>query len=133
MLSDAQPNRQELAEITSATLDGADSFILSHETSIGAHPIATTLNLAKSIAEAEAVFDYEQTYTNNREDLKRKDGKSTNIDILTSTACAMAFEKDSDVDIILCFTETGKIARYLSKQRPKQPILACSTNSQTVR
>jgi len=45
----------------------------------------------------------------------------------------MAFEKDSDVDIIVCITENGKIARYLSKQRTKQPVLACSTNSQTVR
>lgn len=30
-------------------------------------------------------------------------------------------------------TENGKIARYLSKQRPKQPILACSTSGQIVR
>jgi len=58
---------------------------------------------------------------------------ASNIDVLTNTACSMAFEKDSDVDIILCFTETGKIARFLSKQRTKQPILAITTNSQTVR
>ena len=45
----------------------------------------------------------------------------------------MAFEKESDVDIIVCVTETGKIATYLAKQRTKQPIIACSTNSQTVR
>lgn len=53
--------------------------------------------------------------------------------MLTSTSCAIAFEKDSDVDMIICFTENGKIARFLSKQRPKQPILACSTNGQVVR
>ena len=58
---------------------------------------------------------------------------AVNIDVLTNTACSMAFEKDSDVDIILCFTQNGKIARYLSKQRTKQPVLACSTNSNTVR
>ncbi len=45
----------------------------------------------------------------------------------------MCFEKESDVDIIVCVTETGKIANYLAKQRTKQPILACSTNGQTVR
>jgi len=45
----------------------------------------------------------------------------------------MAFEKDSDVDIIVCITDNGKIARYLSKQRTKQPVLACSIKSQTVR
>lgn len=39
MLTEKQPNRQELSEITTATLDGADSFILSHETSIGPNAI----------------------------------------------------------------------------------------------
>lgn len=57
------------------------------------------------------------------------DSQMPNIDILTSTSCAMAFEKESDIDIIICITENGKIARYLSKQRMRQPVLACSTNS----
>jgi len=35
--------------------------------------------------------------------------------------------------MMVCLTETGKIAKYLAKQRPKQPILACSTSGQTVR
>jgi pyruvate kinase len=129
MLAETQPNRQELAEITTATLDGADSFILSHETSIGKYPIEATINLAKAIAEAEAIFDFDQVYVNNREDMKRMEGLAPNIDILTSTSCSMAFEKENDIDIILCLTENGKIARYLSKQRTRQPVLACSTNS----
>ena len=29
--------------------------------------------------------------------------------------------------------ETGKIARQIAKYHPKQPILACSINGQTVR
>lgn len=132
-LTELQPNRQELAEISNATLDGADSFILTHETSVGPNAIEATISLAKSIAEAEAIFDYDQAQVNNRQDLKGHDGKLANIDILTSTSCAMAFEKDSDIDIIICITDNGKIARYLSKQRTRQPVLACSTNSQTVR
>lgn len=124
-----QPNRQELAEISNATIEGADSFILTHETSIGPNGIEATISLAKSIAEAEAIFDYEQANVNNRNDLKELEGKLTNIDILTATSCGMAFEKESDIDIIICITENGKVARYLSKQRTRQPILACSTNS----
>jgi len=60
-------------------------------------------------------------------------GNASNVEVLTATACAMTFEKESDVDIIVCFTENGKIARFLSKQRTRQAVLACSTNSQTVR
>ena len=59
MVSEGQPSRQELTEITTATLDGADSFILSHETSVGSNGIEATINLAKGIAEAEAIFDYD--------------------------------------------------------------------------
>lgn len=114
-------------------MDGADCFILSHETSVGKNQIDATINLAKGIAEAEAIFDYEQVHINNRSDLKEMGKYAVNVDVLTNTACSMAFEKNSDVDIILCFTENGKIARYLSKQRTKQPVLACSTNSHTVR
>jgi pyruvate kinase len=115
MLEETSPLRTELTEITAATLDGADAFILSHETSVGKNGIEATINLAKGIAEAEAIFDYEQAFANNRNDLKDLGKNATNIDILTSTSCSMAFDKESDVDIIVCVTEVGKIARYLSK------------------
>ena len=35
--------------------------------------------------------------------------------------------------MFVCRTGNGKIARHLAKQRPRQPILACSTNGQVVR
>jgi len=70
---------------------------------------------------------------NIREDIKRLGTQALNIDILATSSVGIAFEKDSDVDMLVCLTETGKIAKYLAKQRPKQPILACSTSAQTVR
>ena len=42
-----------------AVLDGADGFILSHETSVGEHPLEATELLAKAISEAEQIFDHE--------------------------------------------------------------------------
>ena len=59
MKKDDEPKRNELAEISSATLNGADCFVLSHETSVGKHPIEATVQTAKAIAEAENIFDYE--------------------------------------------------------------------------
>lgn len=55
------------------------------------------------------------------------------IDILAHNGAQIAFEQRENVDLFVCFTENGKIARYLSKQKPKQPILACSTSGQVVR
>lgn len=59
MVTKDQPTRQELTEITSATLDGADAFIMSHETSMSQYGVEAVTSLAKGIAEAESVYDHE--------------------------------------------------------------------------
>lgn len=51
--------RQETQDISNHVIEGADVFILSHETSVGKYPIDATILLAKAIAEAENVYDYE--------------------------------------------------------------------------
>jgi len=57
MVANEEPERKEMTEISTACLDGVDSIILSHETSIGKFPINAMNHLAKSIAEAENIFD----------------------------------------------------------------------------
>ena len=54
--------RQETQDISSAVLEGADAFILSQETSIGKFAAESTILLAKSIAEAENIFDHEKAF-----------------------------------------------------------------------
>jgi pyruvate kinase len=49
-------------DISSSVLDGVDVFILSHETSVGRFAVEATVLLAKAIAEAENVYDHEQTF-----------------------------------------------------------------------
>jgi pyruvate kinase len=39
MIANEQCNRTEAEDITSAILEGADCFILTHETSIGKYPV----------------------------------------------------------------------------------------------
>ena len=40
----------------------------------------------------------------------------SSVDALAITACSIALK--NDVDIFICLTDTGKIARYLSKYKP---------------
>ena len=35
--------------------------------------------------------------------------------------------------MFVVITENGRVARHIAKQRPKQPILACSVSGQAVR
>ena len=43
MLSSDTASRSDAEDITSAVLEGADSFILSHETSIGRYPVESVI------------------------------------------------------------------------------------------
>lgn len=64
MVTNEEPDRKEMTEISSVCLEGVDCIMLCHETSVGKYPIQAMTQLAKSIAEAENIFDYEQAYVN---------------------------------------------------------------------
>ena len=109
-------SRQETQDISSSVIDGADAFILSHETSIGDNAADTTSLLSKAIAEAEQVFDHEQAF-NDARNASKAEGKNVGVtDMLCSTATQIAL--DNEVDLFICLTSTGKIAKYLARQRP---------------
>jgi pyruvate kinase len=57
--NDVTQVRKEAQDVSNHVIEGADVFILSHETSVGQYPVEATILLAKSIAEAENVYDHE--------------------------------------------------------------------------
>lgn len=131
MIKEGAAHRQDAEDVTSGVLEGIDAFILSHETSIGKYPVDATIQLAKCIAEGENILDYEQVYNDVRADAVNNSKKLTPADALATTACSIAL--DNNVDMFICITETGRIARYIAKYRPFQPILACSTSTPITR
>jgi len=118
MVTACKPERHELAEISTATLEGVDAFILTKETSCGNSPIEAATYLAKAIAEAESIFDYEQMHANVKDEVKNKTRPKA-IDLLVSTGLSVAFDEGKNLDMFVCLTETGKTARYIAKFRPK--------------
>lgn len=131
MIAHEHPSAQELQDVSNSVLDGADGFILSCETSFGSSPLEATNLLIKAIGEAENVYNHDQAYQDMRDLIIAKGKKANVTDILTSTAMNIALE--NNVDLFICITETGRIARFLAKQRPMQSILACSVHSNVVR
>lgn len=57
--NDLKDARIQTSDISNSVVEGADVFILSHETSCSQHAVDATVLLAKSIAEAENVYDHE--------------------------------------------------------------------------
>lgn len=88
---------------------------MTHETSIGKYPVQSVIQLAKAIAEGENIIDYDQVYNEVRSDSQKQVHKNT-VDILATTACSIAL--DNNVDIFICLTESGKIAKFIAKYRP---------------
>lgn len=123
--------RQETMDVSCAVMEGADVFILSHETSCSKYSVDACVLLAKAIAEAENIYDHELTYQELRNIAKEQGNKGNVVDMLCTTATQIAI--DNNVDLFVCLTSTGKIARALAKQKPMQTILACCTQPQVVR
>ena len=116
MVNSSTASRSDAEDVTSAILEGVDCLILSHETSIGKYPEESVIQLAKCIAEGENIYDYEQVYNDMRQDSMNNTKSLSAVDILASTACSIAL--DNNVDIFICLTETGKVARFIAKYRP---------------
>ena len=110
---DSKAIRLETQEISTSVIEGVDGFILSHETSVCKQSTEATVLLAKSIVEAENVYDHEQAYQELRNIAKQQGSSGSVLDMLCSTAMQIAL--DNSVMLFIVMTENGRIARYLAK------------------
>ena len=97
--------RKETMDVSSSVMEGADVFILSHETSTGKYACDATVLLAKAIAEAESIYDHELTYQELRNIAKEQGNKGSTVDMLCSTATQIAI--DNNVDLFIVLTQSG--------------------------
>ena len=129
MINAPRPTRAEASDVANSVIDGTDCVMLSGESANGAYPVKAVEIMAKICVEAEKTIDYKENY----KVLK----KSTEIPLDTAEAVASAAVKTSldgqQFDLIVVMTDSGKLARLVSKYRPEVRILACSINPGVVR
>lgn len=121
MVSNPRPTRAEVADVTSAVLDGTDALMLSEETALGRYPVEAVSAMGR-IAEAA------------EEELppREADGARGEIPLaITSAVCTIA--RDLGAKAILAPTRSGVTARLIARYRPQQPILGMSSNPKTVK
>jgi pyruvate kinase len=124
MVDHTQPTRAEVTDVVNAIYDGTDAIMLSEETASGQFPVEAFQMMAKIAQSAEEVphplF------------LKREMDEKMNLQqAISQTASLLAEEVGAKV--IITPTESGSTARWVSKLRPRQPILALSRHLSTVR
>lgn len=122
-----KPTRHETGDIANTVIDGVDGFILDRETAEGDYPVQAVNWLVKSALEAEKIIDWRKEFN----DIKLY--SVTPYGTAESVACAaVAAVLDLKVDLIVIFTETGKIARLVTKYKPQVPVIVVSQQEDVI-
>jgi pyruvate kinase len=129
----AVPTRAEVNDVANAVLDGTSAVMLSGETAIGAHPVATVETMARIISFTESYFDFARWGSElGIQQLSADPGSPTRVtSALTGAAWRAAMEQNATA-IIVC-TRSGATARAISRFRPPMPIIAATPRIDTAR
>ncbi|MDD5112345.1 MAG: pyruvate kinase [Candidatus Altiarchaeota archaeon] len=120
MVESSRPTRAETSDVANAVLDGADTVMLSEETSIGKHPVESVWTMAKILKEAEP-------YVQNRMPQVRSESIHASIAKAVYDIC-----QHLPVDKIVTLTRSGHTARLISRFRLHKDIIAI-TNDHSVK
>ncbi|MCL4120907.1 UNVERIFIED_CONTAM: hypothetical protein GTU68_009420 [Idotea baltica] len=119
MIESSRPTRAEVADVANAILDGSDAVMLSAETAVGKYPVESVATMRRIARAVEGSSRYR--------DMPRPDWQDSEPD--TANAVGMAAVRIANalnISKIICFTETGRTARLLSRYRPQAEVIALS-------
>jgi len=125
MVDHTQPTRAEVTDVVNAVYDGTDAVMLSEETASGQFPVEAFQMMAKIAQSAEEEFPHSLF-------LRRETDERMNVQRAITYAASLLAEQVG-ARVIVTPTESGSTARWVSKLRPRQPILALSRHMSTVR
>jgi pyruvate kinase len=126
MITNSTPTRAEATDVANAVLDGADTVMLSGETSVGKYPVETITNMQKIIDSTEfRGFNY----------FHKHPPKIHNNTFVEDSVCYNAVEmaEQSGAAAIICLTNSGYTAYRISSHRPKANIFTFTMNRDLLR
>jgi len=126
MIHSPLPTRAEASDVANAVFDGTDAVMLSAETAVGEYPVESVAMMDRIVRRAEVGFS-----TWGHAQVMESEDKRDDAVALANAARELAH--DRDVAAIAVFTRTGRSAVFVSKARPRVPILAFTPEEQTYR
>ncbi len=128
MIESSLPTRAEASDVANAIFDQADAVMLSAESATGKHPLLVVETMKRIIMAAEErIASLPQVPSPPQKIIERH----------YSTAAlahgAWHIAQDIGAKIIVCWSENGGTARYLSQTGFRIPILACSSSERATR
>ena len=128
MVDHIQPTRAEVTDVVNAIYDGTDAVMLSEETASGQFPVEAFQMMAKIARSAEEEFPHSLFLRRETDEGMERMNVQRAI-----TYAASLLAEEVGAKVIITPTESGSTARWVSKLRPRQPILALSRHISTVR
>jgi pyruvate kinase len=117
------PTRAEASDVANAIIDGTDAVMLSAETASGRYPLKAVRMMDRIAREAESspFMKYIIPFDRDPSDLVTHAVAQSAVNILHEIdGCCLAV-----------FSESGKTAKKVSKQRPCHPVYAFISSSAT--
>ena len=125
MITNPTPTRAEANDVANAVLDGADSVMLSGETSVGKYPVETVRNMQMIIDSTET-----EEYIYNKGHVSPPGAKNFMADSIC--LCAVQLAEQVNAAAIVTLTYSGFTAIRISSHRPKAPILTFTMNKDLI-
>ena len=125
MITNPTPTRAEANDVANAVLDGADSVMLSGETSVGKYPVETVRNMQMIIDSTET-----EEYIYHKGHVSPPGAKNFLADSICLSAVQLAEQVNAAA--IVTLTYSGFTAIRISSHRPKAPILTFTMNKDLI-
>lgn len=126
MMETPFPTRAEVSDVFNAVVQKADAVMTSWETALGKYPIECISMMKKIIMQAETSLEYEhEEFT---------DSSYTESDLEKKALIKSAIEVANNLNInsIMVFTKSGKLAKIAAAYRPKINIFAFTNRRTTL-
>ena len=120
MINNPRPTRAETSDVANAIYDGTSAIMLSGETATGKYPAEALAVMAKIAERIERAIDYRQNF------FRRGEGKAELSITNAISHATVTTSHDLNTAAILTVSMSGSTAHYVSKFRPKCPIIACT-------
>lgn len=119
MVESPEPTRAEVSDIATAVVQGADTVMLSDETTNGKYPI-------EAVKEMKKVILYTQNHSRIAPISREPSGERSSYNAISNAAARLA--EHLDADAIICQTASGATATMMAAQRPNVPIVSVTSN-----
>lgn len=126
MIESPMPTRAEVSDVAAAIYEGADAVMLSAESAAGSFPIEAVQTMNNVAVEVESDPTYREVIEASRGGIKQ-----SVADGIVSAAREIA--ETADIRVICCYSESGRTASLVARERPRVPIIAMTAQKRTAR